>query len=88
VAGRLGGHARRGQFPQFVIDDREEFRGGAAVSLLRGFDETGQFRHRPRVYRPLMGTSPTDPLLERLRLDAMLFPFLALVPQVQSTANA
>jgi hypothetical protein len=60
VPGDLGGHFRGGESPQFVIDQGEQFRGGAAVSLVGGFDEMGQIRHKGLVYTPLNGPSPDD----------------------------
>ena len=54
----LGGHLRGGKVPQFVIDERKQFRGGLAVSLLGGFNETGYIRHKSLVYKTLNGPSP------------------------------
>ncbi len=51
VAGGFRGHARGGELPQFVIDEREQIRSGLTVSFLNGFDQTGDIRHFKRVYR-------------------------------------
>ncbi len=37
----FSGHFRGAELPQFVIDEREQIRGGLAVSLVSGFDQTG-----------------------------------------------
>jgi hypothetical protein len=57
VAWGLAGHFRGGQLPQLVIDERQQIGGGLAVTLLGGFNQTGQIRHSCQVYTPLNGPS-------------------------------
>ena len=39
VAGRFLGHARGCQFPQLVVDEREQIRGGLAVTSRGGIEQ-------------------------------------------------
>ncbi len=48
----LGRHLCRGKFSQFVIDKREQFRRGMAVSFFDGLDQTGYIRHEGIIPRP------------------------------------
>jgi hypothetical protein len=53
VVGRFGGHACRRESPQLVVHEREQVRGGLAITSRGGVEETGYVRHYDRVYRPL-----------------------------------
>jgi len=46
VAGGFGSHAYGGEFPQFVIEEREQICGGLAVTLLNGFEQAGHVGHK------------------------------------------
>jgi hypothetical protein len=50
VPGSLGGHFRGGELAQLVVDEREQFRGGPAVTIIGGFDQMSQLRHEGSVY--------------------------------------
>jgi hypothetical protein len=50
VAGRLGRHPRRGELPQFFVDNRQKIGGGASVAGLSGLQKSGHFRHAETVY--------------------------------------
>ena len=41
LSGRLRGHLRRGEFPQFVIHEGQQIRGGLNVAFLRRFKHEG-----------------------------------------------
>ncbi len=45
VVGTFRGHARRGELPQFVIDEGEQLGGGAAVAGRGGIEKAGQIGH-------------------------------------------
>ena len=45
LAGGFGEHFRGGEFPQFVIDEREEVGSGSAITGLGSFDESGHLGH-------------------------------------------
>ena len=45
VAGVLGRHPRGGEFPQLVVDEREQVGGGPAISGCRGLQKAGHVGH-------------------------------------------
>jgi hypothetical protein len=45
VVWSFGGHAGRGEFPQFVVDQREQLRGGLTVATVRCFQESRHVGH-------------------------------------------
>ena len=51
VVGRFGGHARGGEPPQLVVDEREQVSGGPAVTGGRGVQKSGQIGHRNECTR-------------------------------------
>ena len=68
VAGGFGRHARGGQFPQLIVHEREQVRGGLSVSGGRGFKKAGHIRHsaecigsRRREHWKPAAIPPSDP---------------------------
>jgi len=53
VAGRLLGHPCGRELPQLVVDEREQVRGGLAVTSRGGIEQASHLGHASRVYRPL-----------------------------------
>ena len=49
MTGRLGSHSGSRQFPQLVIDEREQVDGGLAVARRGRVEETGHVGHYGRV---------------------------------------
>ena len=45
LAGLLAGESLRRQFPQFIVDEREEFLGGLGVTPLDGGQDVGNLAH-------------------------------------------
>ena len=45
VAGGFGGHARGGELPELIVDERQQLSSGAAVAGLGGFEELGDLGH-------------------------------------------
>src|SRR5262249_11668411 len=58
VSRGFGGHARGGELPQFVVDEREQLGGGLAVTGRGGFQEAGHVGHEGRGYRLGGAASP------------------------------
>jgi hypothetical protein len=59
VARGFGGNLGGRELPQFVIDEREQFRRGLSVSPFNGFDQAGHITHEGKAYTP-----PYRPSLE------------------------
>ena len=54
LAGLLGGHARGGELPQLVVDEREQLGGGLPSARRgRGIEEAGHFGHAGERNRPM-----------------------------------
>ena len=51
VVGRLAGHARGGELPQLVVDEREQVGGGLAVAGRGGVQEAGHVGHSAECNR-------------------------------------
>ena len=51
VAGGFGGHARGGELPQLVVDEREQVGGGLAVAGRGGVEEAGHVGHAAECNR-------------------------------------
>ena len=45
MPGGFGRHARGGELPQLVVDEREQLGGGLAVAGLGGLEKSGQIGH-------------------------------------------
>ena len=45
VAGGFGGHARGGELPELIVDERQQLSGGLAVAGRGGFEELGDLDH-------------------------------------------
>jgi hypothetical protein len=46
LAWRFLGHLLRGQFPQFLVNERQELSGGVGTALLKGRQDVGNLAHR------------------------------------------
>ena len=51
VVGGLGGHARGGELPQLVVDEREQVGGGLAVTGRGGVEEASHIGHSAECNR-------------------------------------
>ena len=50
-------HPCGGEFPQLVVDEREQIGGGPAVAGRSSIEQTGDIGHDGRVYRPVAAES-------------------------------
>ena len=59
VAGGLGRHARGGERPQFVVDERQEVGGGLAVAGRGSIEKASHIGHDVRFY-PRLAAEPRE----------------------------